>query len=125
MGGGRLKKMSSTSPPCPCLFFLYNSLFNVVWGKMNYSRIKSKQEEEIENILFLPPYPYKSPRKQVFTLGNSAKLCDTLKIPRSKIKTHGNFTSFLLDAWNFHSFFQYSWKFHVLNPSHLFGFFLE
>ena len=86
--------------------------------------------------LDLSLYIEKFRRKQVFTPGNSAKLCGTtwkfqdqkprsLEIPHEFfLNTPGNFTSFLVEPWNFHMLFlQYPWKFHDLNPP--FGFFLE
>ena len=43
--------------------------------------------------LDLPLYPKKFRRKQVFTLGNSAKLCDTpWKFQSQKPRPHGNST---------------------------------
>ena len=80
-------------------------------------------------LLDLSFYPQKFRRKQAFTPGNSAKLCDNprkfqdqksrpIEIPHYFfLNTPGNSTSFLIDPWNFHVLFlKYPWKFHVLNP---------
>ena len=86
--------------------------------------------------LNLPLYRKKFPRKQDFTHGNSAKLCDAdWKFLGPKPRTvhenlqfclvnPQNFTSFLTDHWNFHMFFnQYPWKFHILHPCPCLDFF--
>ena len=55
-------------------------------------------------------YPYKFQRKQAFTPGNPANILENcvplFRIPKSKTKTHWNFTWFFLEfPWKFHFFF--------------------
>ena len=102
---------------------------------MSYSRKNPKKR--VKDIPFwkkplefldLLLYPKKFWRKQAFTPGNYAKVCDT----PWKFRTYGNSTwvflehprefhlFFLIEPWNFlmllHMFFlQYPWKLHVLN----------
>ena len=81
--------------------------------------------------LDLLPCPWKFLRKETFTPGTSAKLCDTpwkfqVRKPRPMIGNskgffllhHWKFHLFLVEHRNFHMFLiQYPWKFHVMKLS--------